>query len=71
MDHMNHVSLGLCFRKGSVIAEFTIDYKYIDREQLVQIADLLEETKMLGSLSISSYNINSTASKYYFIFIVS
>ena len=54
-----------------MIAEFTIDYKYIDREQLVQIADLLEETKMLGSLSISSYNINSTASKYYFISIVS
>lgn len=48
------------FRKGSVIADFDIEYPSLHREQLVQIIDSMDQRKMLGELPIGEYRVNST-----------
>ena len=54
----------LFLRKGSVIADLMIDYNFINREQLVQIVDAMEETKMFGTVALGYFSVNSTKSTH-------
>ena len=54
----------LFLRKGSVIADLMIDYNFINREQLVQIVDAMEETKMFGAVALGYFSVNSTKSTH-------
>ena len=53
------------YRKGSVIVDLMIDYNFINREQLVQIIDRMEETKMFGNVALGYFSVNSSISMFY------
>ena len=59
----------LFLRKGSVIADLMIDYNFINREQLVQIVDAMEETKMFGTVALGYFSVNSTKSTHLIYYI--
>ena len=59
------------YRKGSVIVDLMIDYNFINREQLVQIIDRMDETKMFGNVALGYFSVNSSRSMFYgFMFYV-
>lgn len=51
------------FRRGSVIVDLIIDYNFINREQLVQIVDSMEETEMFGTVALGYFSVNTSKSK--------
>ena len=52
------------YRKGSVIVDLMIDYNFINREQLVQIIDRMDETKMFGNVALGYFSVNSSRSMF-------
>ena len=51
------------FSRGSVIADVTVTYFYVNRDQVVRFLDGLDRTKKLINMPISSTDTNSTSSK--------
>ena len=49
--------------------DLIIDYNFINREQLVQIVDSMEEAKMFGTVALGYFSVNSTRCKNTYCFV--
>lgn len=49
--------------RGSVIADFSVSYNYLDHDQVVFVLDEMESKKRLSNMSVGFYSTNSTKSK--------
>ena len=52
------------FSRGSVIANVTIKYKYINRDQVVNFMDMMKKGT-ISNMAVGEYSVSSKTSKCY------
>ena len=55
----------LLFRRGSIIAELTVQYKHVNRDQVISFIAKMKSTKKLNNMSVSEVSVKSPSSKYH------
>ena len=48
-----------------MIADFTVTYKYVNRDQIIQFIDTLTYNSSIGDMAVGKFSVNSTSGKVF------